>query len=69
MKRVPRFAKELVAAGWRVEAEGKLIRPVGEFKLALSTGIDWFELDGGIDYGDQRVSLPELLAAARRATR
>ncbi len=65
-KRVAQVTKELVAAGWRVEAEGKLIRPVGEFKLALSTGIDWFELDGGIDYGDQRVSLPELLAAARR---
>ncbi len=58
--------KDLVAAGWRVEAEGKLIRPAGEFKLALATGIDWFELEGGIDYGDQRVSLPELLAAARR---
>jgi len=66
VKRMAQVTKELVAAGWRVEAEGKLIRPVGEFKLALSTGIDWFELDGGIDYGDQRVSLPELLAAARR---
>jgi superfamily II DNA or RNA helicase len=65
-KRMAQVSKELVAVGWRVEAEGKLIRPVGEFKLALSTGIDWFELDGGIDYGDQRVSLPELLAAARR---
>ncbi len=65
-KRMAQVSKDLVLAGWRVEAEGKLIRPAGEFKLALATGIDWFELDGGIDYGDQRVSLPELLAAARR---
>ncbi len=65
-KRMPQVAKDLVAAGWRVEAEGKLIRPAGEFKLALSTGIDWFELGGGVDYGDQRVNLPELLAAAKR---
>ena len=65
-KRMAQVSKDLVIAGWRVEAEGKLIRPAGEFKLALATGIDWFELDGGIDYGDQRVSLPELLAAARR---
>ena len=64
-KRMSQVTKDLVAAGWRVEAEGKLIRPVGEFKLALSTGIDWFELDGGIQYGDHKVSLPELLAAAR----
>jgi superfamily II DNA or RNA helicase len=66
LKRLAQVTKELVAAGWRVEAEGKLIRPAGEFKLALSTGIDWFELEGGIDYGGQRVNLPDLLAAARR---
>ena len=65
-KRMGPVAKDLVLAGWRVEAEGKLIRPAGEFKLALSTGIDWFDLDGGIDYGGQSVNLPDLLAAARQ---
>ena len=65
-KRMSQVTKDLVAAGWRVEAEGKLIRPAGEFKMALATGIDWFELDGGIQYGDQNVSLPDLLAAAQR---
>jgi superfamily II DNA or RNA helicase len=65
-KRMGLVTKELVQAGWRVEAEGKLIRPAGEFKLAVSTGIDWFDLDGGIDYGGQRIALPELLSAARR---
>jgi superfamily II DNA or RNA helicase len=65
-KRMSQVTKDLVAAGWRVEAEGKLIRPAGEFKMALATGIDWFELDGGIQYGDHRVSLPDLLAAAQR---
>ncbi len=65
-KRMAQVSKELVLAGWRVEAEGKLIRPAGEFKMALATGIDWFELEGGIQYGDQKVNLPELLAAAKR---
>ncbi|MGC1719558.1 MAG: DEAD/DEAH box helicase [Isosphaeraceae bacterium] len=65
-KRMGPVTKDLVLAGWRVEAEGKLIRPAGEFKLALSTGIDWFDLDGGIDYEGQSVNLPDLLAAARR---
>ncbi len=65
-KRMPQVTKDLVVAGWRVEAEGKLIRPAGEFKLALSTGIDWFELEGGIEYGEHKVTLPELLAAAQR---
>ncbi|MGZ3469333.1 MAG: DEAD/DEAH box helicase [Isosphaeraceae bacterium] len=65
-KRMGPVTKDLVLAGWRVEAEGKLIHPAGEFKIALSTGIDWFDLDGGIDYGGQSVNLPDLLAAARR---
>jgi superfamily II DNA or RNA helicase len=65
-KRMGQVTKDLVLAGWRVEAEGRLIRPVGEFKLALATGIDWFDLNGGIDYGGQNVSLSDLLLAARR---
>lgn len=65
-KRMGQVTKDLVLAGWRVEAEGKLIRPAGEFKLALATGIDWFNLDGGIDYGGQSVGLPDLLQAARQ---
>ena len=65
-KRMAQVTRDLVMAGWRVEAEGKLIRPVGEFKLAVTTGIDWFELGGQVDYGGQSLSLPDLLAAARR---
>jgi superfamily II DNA or RNA helicase len=65
-KRMAQATRDLVQAGWRVEAEGKLIRPAGEFKLNVSTGIDWFELDGHVDFGGQGVPLPELLAAARR---
>ncbi len=64
-KRMPQVTRDLVAAGWLVEAEGRLIRPPGEFKLAVTTGIDWFELDGAVDYGGQKVSLPDLLAAAQ----
>jgi len=65
-KLLDEVTKELVQAGWRIEAEGRLIRPAGEFKLAVSTGIDWFDLEGGVDFGGQQVSLPELLSAAGR---
>ena len=65
-KRVPQVTKELVSAGWRIEAEGVLIRSAGEFKLNVTTGIDWFELGGQVDFGGQSVALPDLLAAARR---
>ena len=65
-KRAAQVARDLATVGWRVETEGKLIRPAGEFKLSVTTGIDWFELDGHVDYGGATIALPELLAAARR---
>ena len=65
-KRMAQVTRDLVQGGWRVEAEGKLIRPAGDFKLAVTTGIDWFELGGQVDFGGQGLSLPDLLAATRR---
>ena len=61
---------ELAGEGWHVEAEGKLYRQPGEFKLSVSSGIDWFELHGHVDFGGGfRASLPKLLAALRRGER
>ncbi|HEX8203344.1 MAG TPA: SNF2-related protein, partial [Isosphaeraceae bacterium] len=65
-KKMDQAVRELVQAGWRVEAEGQLIRPASEFKLAVTSGIDWFELDGQVAFGDQSIPLPELLEAAGR---
>ena len=32
----------------------------------MSSGIDWFELHGSMDYGESTAQLPELLEALRR---
>jgi hypothetical protein len=34
--------------------------------MHVSSGVDWFELEGEVDFGGQLASLPELLAALRR---
>ena len=60
------MARALIQEGWRVEAEGKLYRQPGEFKIEVTSGIDWFELHGGATFGGQEVPLPDLLAALRR---
>jgi superfamily II DNA or RNA helicase len=65
-RNLPRVVQTLLAEGWHVEAEGKVYRPPGEFKMEVRSGIDWFELDGGVSFGDQTVPLPELLAALER---
>jgi SNF2 family DNA or RNA helicase len=63
---LPRVARALVKDGWHVEAEGKLYRQPGEFHIEVSSGIDWFELRGRVEFGELGASLPELLAALRR---
>ena len=49
-----------------MEAEGKIFRTAGEFKIEVSSGIDWFELRGSVQFGDSSAQLPALLAALKR---
>jgi superfamily II DNA or RNA helicase len=65
-KHLPRVVRELVRAAWHVEAEGKAFRNPGVAHVSVSSGIDWFELRGEVDYDGATASLPELLAAVRR---
>jgi superfamily II DNA or RNA helicase len=64
--KLPGVVRELVAEGWRVEAEGKTFRNPGKVKIHVNSGIDWFELRGSIDFGETTAKLPELLAALKR---
>lgn len=64
--RLPQVVRELTAEGWHVEAHGKVYRSPGRFALGVSSGIDWFELHGTLDFGDTVAHLPELLAAVKR---
>jgi hypothetical protein len=66
VKPMPRVVRELLLAGWHVEAEGKAFRQAGPARVDVSSGIDWFELRAEVDYGDATVSLPVLLEALRR---
>ena len=66
VKAMPRTARELIQAGWHVEAEGKAFRRPGETRVEVRSGIDWFELHGKVDYGGATANLPQLLGALRR---
>lgn len=63
-KLVP-LVTELAGAGWRVESDGVVYRLAGATRADVRSGIDWFELDAGVRYGDVEVGLHELLAARR----
>ena len=69
-KLMPMVVSALIGRGWTVLADQQLIRTAGPPSLSITSGIDWFELRGGVKFegedGKQHeVSLPEILAAAR----
>ncbi len=65
-RKLPAAVRELVAAGWKVEAQGKVYRQPGSFKFSVESGVDWFELEGTCDFQGVTASLPALLAALRK---
>jgi superfamily II DNA or RNA helicase len=57
---------DLVRSGWIVDAGGVAYRAPGEMRAQVRSGIDWFDLEGAVSYGDMNVPLHTLLEARRR---
>ena len=67
VERFPAAVRTLVEDGWHVEAEGRVFRGAKALQMQVTSGVDWFELHGDVDFGDGRsVKIAELLAALRR---
>ena len=65
-RHLPRVVRTLLAEHWHVEASGVTYRQSVSTSMQVTSGIDWFDLEGHADYGGQQVALPALLAALRR---
>jgi superfamily II DNA or RNA helicase len=64
--RLPSLVNALLSEGWRVEAHGRLYRRPNKFNIAVSSGIDWLELQGGAEFEGEFVALPEILKVLGR---
>ncbi len=68
--RLPQIAVALLGAGWRVTAEGKSFRSAAAMRSEVTSGVDWFDLKGEVDFGQEtQAQLPELLGALARGQR
>ncbi|MBV6431138.1 MAG: RNA polymerase-associated protein RapA [Bryobacteraceae bacterium] len=65
-RKLPTVARELIRKGWHVEAEGKMFRKPESFHAELTSGIDWFELHGAVDFGGGNVPLPQLIKSVQK---
>jgi len=64
--RMPAAVRALLADGWHVETEEGVYRLPGDVAIEVSSGIDWFDLQGSVDYDGRAAPLPRLLAALER---
>lgn len=65
-KHLPRIIRILAIEKWHIEAEGRLYRQSASMNLRVSSGIDWFELRGDVDFDGQKASFPDVLTALRK---
>jgi SNF2 family DNA or RNA helicase len=62
-----RIVMTLIREGWHVEADGRPFRSARGMNVQITSGIDWFDLHGTVDFGDGgSVPFPQLLAALQR---
>ncbi len=68
----PRSSSRVSSTRWCRKAgvskpKGRPFRPAVSMRLEVSSGIDWFDLHGAVDFGDGRSApFPQLLAAVAR---
>jgi superfamily II DNA or RNA helicase len=62
----PAALEALIIEGWIVEAQGYHIRRAGAWRMNVTSGVDWFDLAGTINFDGLEAQLPEILEALRR---
>ena len=62
---LPAAIRTLLPLGWSIEASGKIYRTAKAFSLKVSSGTDWFDLNGRAEFDGAGASLPALLKAIR----
>ncbi len=64
-QKLPEAVESLVGEGWIVEAQGYFVRRAGVWRMSVTSGVDWFDLAGTLDFDGMEVHLPEILEALR----
>lgn len=62
---MPETVRQLIDLDWEVHAAGIQVRNPGDFKIGVSSGQDWFDLNAEFDFDGVSVALPALLQAVR----
>ncbi len=68
-RELPTIAEPLLRDGWEVEARGTSIRSGSPPALRVESGVDWFELNGQVDFDGDAVDFSRILDAISKGER
>ncbi len=60
------FVKEVLTAGLPVSIENKNVQEANDFQVSVSSGVDWFDVDGQAEFQGRWVKVPSILEAIHR---
>ncbi len=66
VKNLIEFVREALKAGIAIEVENKKIQVENDFQVSVSSGVDWFDVDGEAQFSGIWVKFPIILEAIRR---
>ncbi len=59
--------KSLIDKSWEVEAHGRKVETAKKFDFSVTSGVDWFDLEGGVSFeSGQLITLPELMKSIQQ---
>ncbi len=65
---LPALVRTLGTRGWAIEAEGIVYRSSGQFRMSVSSGKDWLDLAGGVEFDGELVPFARLLGQLNRGS-
>jgi superfamily II DNA or RNA helicase len=64
--RLPEAIAKLTGGGWEVRGADGIYAAPGQLELEVRSGIDWFDVNGSVSFGEEKIHLPRLLTALRK---
>ena len=64
LSQLEQLVRTLSTEGWSIEMDSAPLRVSDDLDVEVSSGIDWFDLNLSATFGETKLGLPELLAAA-----
>ncbi len=69
VKNLTPFVQAILQLGIPIDVENKRVQVAHNLKLTVTSGVDWFDVEGKVEFGGKWIQFPTLLEAVQRGER